>query len=142
VVVTVKWTRSKITLALVALFISAAMLIVLPAIYWQYHEARKTLSDFGDALAAQNYKEAYSLTSQDLQRVTSYRAFVLVHKGLEEKFGNLRKLSIDDSHAVDGSGGWYATMQVNMDFAHARLPFTFNLKKENGVWKIYSYYEQ
>jgi hypothetical protein len=136
------WTKTKkIVVAFVAMT-GVLMIAILPGVFWELHQANKTLRDFSGSLIAKDYARAYSLTSPELQKFTDYKAFVKVHEDLNSRLGNLTQADVNQTEVNDQSDGWYATASVHMIFTNASLPFTFVLKKENRTWKVYSYHQQ
>jgi hypothetical protein len=137
-----KWTMRRKLLVTFALLIGVVMVVILPGVFWELHEANSALHGFSDALIAKQYARAYDLTSQELRASTDFSAFVKVHDGLTVRFGDLKKIDVNQSNVKDQKDGWYATINAHMIFARGSLPFVFILKKDNESWKIYSYHEE
>jgi hypothetical protein len=136
------WTKTKRTVAALIAIVGVLMIAILPGVFWELHEANKTLRDFSGYLIAKDYARAYSVTSPELQKFTDYHAFVKVHEDLNSRLGDLTQAEVNQIEVNDQRDGWYATASVHLIFANASLPFTFVLKKENRTWKVYSYHQQ
>jgi len=136
------WTKTKKLLVAFATIAGVLMITILPGVFWELHEANRTLRDFSGCLIAKDYERAYSLTSPELQKFTDYKAFVKVHEDLNSRLGNLKEAEVNQTEVNDQHDGWYATSNVHLIFAGASLPFTFVLKKEGHTWKVYSYHQQ
>jgi len=134
-----RWTKLKISVAAISV-IALAWMIVMPALYWQYHESRKTLNSFSNALVSQNYARAYAFTSPELRQVTSYGIFLKKNKNLVSQFGKLRRIDVANWNATDSKDGWLATGKTIWVFARISLPMNIELKKKHGKWKIFSYH--
>lgn len=136
-----RWsTRRKILVALL-IFPCISLLVVVPSLSWELHEADKALHAFCDALIAKQYKSAYALTSSEFRASVEFQRFVKVHDDLTTRMGDLKSVEITHSE-VKEQDGWHGTAKTTMDFAHGSLSFTYILKKENGIWKVYSYHEE
>ena len=118
------------------------MVVILPGLFWELHEANQTLRSFSDVLFTKQYTQAYDLTSSELRTSTDYKTFVKVHEDLSLRLGDFQSLEVNQSNIKDQSDGWYVRVDARMIFARGSLPFFFVLKKEDGSWKIYSYHEQ
>jgi len=137
-----KWTtRRKILVALLILP-AISLLVVMPALFWELHEANTALHSFNNALIAKQYGPAYDSASKEFRESVDFATFTKVHDGLIVRMGDLKSIEITSSEVKDRGDGWYGTAEVDMNFARGSLPFTFILKKENNSWKIYSYHEQ
>jgi hypothetical protein len=137
-----KWTTRQRLLFAAVLLTGVIMVVILPGIFWQLHEANQTLHGFSDALIAKRYGQAYDLTSRELRTVTDYGTFVKVHEDLNLRLGDFKNIKINQSNVKGESDGWYARIDARMIFARGSLPFFFVLKREENHWKIYSYHEQ
>ena len=137
-----KWSvRRKI---LVALLIPPciSLLVIMPALSWELHEANKALHGFCNALIAKQYKSAYDLTSKEFQASVDFQKLTKVHDDLNLRMGDLKSVEITHSEVKDQSDGWYGTAETTMNFARGSLNFTYILKKNDGHWKVYSYHEE
>jgi len=137
-----KWsTRRKVITALLLLpFV--VVVATMPETFWELHEANKVLRSFTDALIAKQYERAYDLTSKEFRASTDFPTFVKVHDGLTLRIGDLKYVSVGDREIKDKGHGMYGTAEVSMNFSRGMLTFVFDLKKEDGSWKIYSYHEE
>jgi len=116
--------------------------VSMPGLFWQLHEANKSLHDFANALIAKDYSRAYGSTTPEFRAVTNYAAFVKLHEDLTLRMGELKNVEVDQSEVREHRDGWKANLDANMVFANGNLDFKFVLKKEDGLWKINSYQEQ
>lgn len=137
-----KWSvRRKILVALLILP-CISLLVVMPTLSWELHEANKALRSFCDALVAKQYSSAYASASKEFQTSVDFQTFVKVHDGLTLRMGDLRDVEVTQSEVKERSDGWYGTAETTMNFAHGSLSFTYILKKQDGHWKVYSYHEE
>jgi hypothetical protein len=137
-----KWTtRRKVLVAFLILF-GISTLVIMPALFWELHQANRALHGFCDALIAKQYKPAYDSTSKEFQASVDFQNFTKVHDGLTLRMGDLKSVEITQSEVKERSDGWYGTAETTMNFVRGSLNFTYILKKNNGSWKIYSYHEE
>lgn len=132
-------TKRRIIVAAISV-IALVWLIAIPAVYWQYHESRKTLNSFSNALVSQHYAKAYTFTSPELRQVTNYGVFLKKNKALVSQFGKLRRIDVASWGVTDSKDGWFATVKTIWVFARTTLPINIELKKEHGKWEIFSYH--
>ena len=118
------------------------MVVILPGLFWELHEANRVLRSFTDGLIAKQYGQAYDLTSKEFRASTDFPTFVKIHDGLTLRIGDLKSVEVDNREVKDRGKGMYGTAEVSMNFSRGSLTFIFDLKKENNSWKIYSYHEQ
>jgi hypothetical protein len=77
-----KWSiRRKILVALLILP-CISLVVVMPMLFWELHEANKVLRSFCDALVAKQYRSAYASASEEFQTSVDFQTFVKVHDGL------------------------------------------------------------
>jgi hypothetical protein len=119
-----------------------AMVVIMPGLFWELHEANTVLRGFSDALIAKHYGPAYNFTSKEFQALVDFQNFTKVHDGLTLRMGDLKSVEITHSEVKDQSDGWYETAETTMNFARGSLNFTYILKKNDGQWKVYSYHEE
>jgi hypothetical protein len=137
-----KWTTRRKILVAFLIPLAISLLVVMPALFWELHEANTALHSFSNALIAKRYGPAYDSASKEFRASVDLPTFTKVHDGLTARMGDLKSIEITSSEVKDRVDGWYGTAEVNMNFAHGSLPFSFILKKEDSSWKIYSYHEQ
>ncbi len=114
----------------------------MPGLFWQLHEANHCIRLFGDDLARKDYGAAYSQTSSELRNQTTYPEFVKIHEALATRAGDVKSVQLQSSSIKERQSGWWATAEVQLVCSHDSLPFTFVLKRQAHVWKIYSYREE
>ena len=114
---------------------------IAPYLFWQGHETSKSLHSFGDALAAKDYQRAYKLTYSGLQQLSSFDTFLHAHELLQNRVGDLKKLSWSSISVQKDGDYWYGTADCLLTFDRGTLPFTFVLRKD-GSWRVYSYHEK
>lgn len=137
-----KWSTRRKVLTAVLILTVIPMVVIFPGLFWELHQANKALQGFTDALIAKQYGQAYDLTSKEFRASTDFSTFVKAHDGLTLRIGYLKYVSVGDREIKDKGHGMYGTAEVSMNFSRGMLTFVFNLKKEDGSWKIYSYHEE
>src|SRR4051812_26469202 len=111
-----QWSlRKKLLLGLAALVL-LPIVTVAPFLFWQLHQASDSLHTFGAALVTRDYQRAYKLTDPELQKFSSYEAFLKSHEGLTIRFGNLTSLSWSSLSVKKQANFWYATVEVQLEF--------------------------
>ena len=136
------WSKRKKILVLIAALIVVPMVIFLPGIIWEFHQANQALHTFASTLEAKQFQQAYELTTKEFRSSSDYTAFLKGHENLTARFGDLQRIEINNSEVKERSDAWYGYYDVNLAFSHgASIPFSFVLKKQDGSWKIYSYRE-
>jgi hypothetical protein len=136
-----KWTIKRKVLVAFLILVGISLVVIMPTLFWELHEANKALRGFCDALIAKQYKSAYDLTSKEFQASVAFQKFTKVHDDLTARMGDLKSVEITQSEVKD-QDGWHGTAETTMNFAHGSLNFTFILKKNDGFWKVYSYHEE
>jgi hypothetical protein len=136
-----KWTAKRTALVVFLSLVGISLVVIMPALFWQLHQADKALHGFCDALIAKQYRSAYDLTAKEFQASVDFHRFTKVHDGLTARVGDLKSVEITHSEVKEQSGGWYGTAETTMNFARGTLNFTYILKKNDGHWKVYSYHE-
>jgi hypothetical protein len=137
-----RWTTRRKVLVATLILMGTGMVVVMPGLFWQLHEANKALRGFGDALTSKQYGLAYNFTSNEFRTSADFQTFQKVHDGLIVRMGDLKSLEITESQVKEHANGWYGTADARLTFSRGSLDFVFILKKENGSWKIYSYHEE
>lgn len=135
-----KWTTRRKVLVAFLILAGISLVVVMPTLFWELHEATKALHGFCDALIAKQYKSAYDLTSKEFQASVDFQEFAKVHDDLTARMGDLKSIKVIHSEVKD-QDGWHGTAETAMNFARGTLNFTFILKKSDGRWKVYSYHE-
>jgi hypothetical protein len=133
--------RRKILVAIGILF-AVPLVVIMPGLFWELHEATTALHGFTDALIAKQYERAYEFTSPEFRGATDYPTFVKAQDGLTIRMGDLKDVEVSHAEIKDRTDGWHGTAEVEMNFARGNLEFDYVLKKENHSWKIYGYQEQ
>lgn len=136
-----KWTARRKILVSFLILVGISLVVIMPTLFWELHEANKALHGFSDALIAKQYKPAYDLTAKEFQASADFNKFTKVHDDLTVRMGDLKSVDITHSEVKEQSDGWYGTAETSMNFARGRLNFTYVLKKDDGHWKVYSYHE-
>jgi hypothetical protein len=137
-----KWTTRRKLLVAFLVLTGTAMVVIMPGLFWELHEANGALRGFSDALIAKQYGPAYDLTSKEFRTSVDFQTFLKVHDGLTVRMGDLKSVEVSQSEVKDRSHGWFGTAEASMNFFRGSLTFDFVLKKEDRAWKIYSYHEQ
>jgi len=136
------WSKRKKILVTIAAVLLVPTMVFLPGIMWEFHQANKALRTFEKALREKHYQQAYELTTKELQSTSDYATFLKAHENLTSRFGDLQRIEISSSKVEDRSDAWYGFFEVSLAFSRgANVPFSFVLKKQDGIWKIYSYHE-
>lgn len=136
-----KWSvRRKILVGLLILP-CISLLVVVPTLSWELHEANKALHGFCDALITKQYKSAYDSTAKEFQASVDFQKFTNVHDGLTLRVGDLKSVEVTHSEVKEQSDGWHGTAETTMNFVNGTLNFTYILKKDHGHWAVYSYHE-
>jgi hypothetical protein len=136
-----KWTTKRKVLLAFLILVGISLVVIMPTLFWELHEANKALHGFCDALIAKQYKSAYDLTSKEFQASVDFQRFTKVHDDLTVRMGDLKSVEITHSEVKD-QDGWHGTAETTMNFSHGSLNFTYILKKNDGFWKVYSYHEE
>src|SRR5580698_9297806 len=117
-----KWSTRRKLLSAFVLLIGVLMVVILPGLFWELHEANRTLRSFSDALFTKQYTQAYDLTSSELRTSTDYKTFVKVHEDLSLRLGDFQSIEVNQSNIKDQSDAWYARIDARMIFARGTLP--------------------
>jgi hypothetical protein len=93
------------------------------------HEPAKAMSAYTDALIRKDYQSAYSSASPEFRAASS--------------FADLVKESVKQTywHIETKNGKTVSTIQADFSFERGTLAFEFELHKEAGTWRVYSYKE-
>jgi hypothetical protein len=137
-----KWTVKRKVLVAFLTLVGISLIVIMPTLFWQLHEANKALHGFCDALIAKQYKPAYDLTSKEFQASVDFQKFTKVHDDLALRVGDLKSVEITHSEVKEQRDGWYGTAETTMTFTRGTLNFTYILKKNDGHWRVYSYHEE
>lgn len=137
-----KWSARRKVITAILILPVALFVVISSGLFWELHQANRALERFTDALIAKQYGQAYDLTSKEFRASTDFSTFVKVHDGLTLRIGDLKYVSVGDHEINDKGHGMYGTAEVSMNFSRGMLTFVFDLKKEDGSWKIYSYHEE
>lgn len=138
-----KWTLQRKIIAAIVLLAFVPIVIIMPGLFWELHEANSVLRHFGDALVTRQYRSAYDdFTSKEFQASVDFQTFTKVHQELVLKMGDLKNVEITQNDIKDRSDGWYGTAETTMNFARGSMTFIFILRKTGSHWKIYSYHEE
>jgi Protein of unknown function (DUF3887) len=124
-----------------AVFLGVVMFGVFSQIFLEFRDANRAFNGFTDALIAKNYAGAYQYTAPEFRAATDYDAFVRIHRGLIDRMGDLKSVEASQGETNEHHDGWYGTVNADLTFAKGDLQFSFTLRKESGVWKVYSYHE-
>lgn len=135
----ITWRKALITLAIL---IGATMVVILPGVFWELHQANVAFRSFSEALISGQYERAYDFAAPELRSTTDYASFVKVHESLNTRMGSLEHVETSHSEVQDKTDGWYATIDAQLVFVRGSLPFVFVLRKHNHSWEIYSYHER
>lgn len=134
-----RWRTAVIVIGVLLLI---PLTTVLPWGLYEIHHANRALHHFIDLAAAKDYEHAYSESAVELRDFSSYEAFVSNFDNLNRRLGDLKDVDIDSTEVKSHRDGMYATADTWLTFARGSAQFTFVLKKEQGVWKVYSLNEQ
>jgi hypothetical protein len=136
------WSRRKKILVLIAAVVAVPMVVILPGVFWELHQANKALQTFGSAIEANQYRQAYELTTTELQDTADFATFQKTNESMISRFGNLQRIEVSSSKVENQGKGWYGYFEVSLVFSRgASVPFSFVLKKQGDSWKIYNYRE-
>jgi hypothetical protein len=102
-------------------------------------EPSKALSTYTDTLIRTDYHTAYSIASPDLRAAASYHALLEYHGKLVDRLGALKGVKQTYWHIETKNGQTASTIQANFQFEHGIEMFEFDLHKENGTWRVFSY---
>ena len=131
----------KLLIAFLVL-ISVSLVVVMPTLFWELHEANKALHGFCDALMTKQYRSAYSVTTKEFQTSLNFEEFTQTHDALVTRMGDLKSVEITHSEIKKQGDGWLGTAEANMNFARGNLSFIYTLKNNDGTWKVYNYREE
>jgi hypothetical protein len=106
-----------------------------------FKEPAGALDNYTSALVEKDYQRAYSLTSPEFKKETSYDALVAFHNKLDEKHGDLLNVKQTYWNSVVNNGVQTATIEATLTFSKDSAGFRFTLRKEGGVWHVLQYTE-
>ena len=113
---------------------------ILAAASWiqkQIQEARATLVEYGDALVARKYQQAYALRDLELQRVLSESEFEKTHELAASRNGKLEKVFLEPSQKVWDQNGMTIIINSRLIYEHAENRFVVTMKKEGNNWLVH-----
>jgi hypothetical protein len=105
------------------------------------HEPAKAMSAYTDALIRKDYQSAYSSASPEFRAASSFADLVKVHEKLTDRLGALKSVKQTYWHIETKNGKTVSTIQADFSFERGTLAFEFELHKEAGTWRVYSYKE-
>jgi hypothetical protein len=104
-----------------------------------FQEPAKALSLYTDALIRKDYQGAYNSASPGLRSATSFADLVAYHDKLTNAHGALKSVKQANWHVQTENGVTSSTIQATLQFDRDSMGFEFVLRKEGGVWRVYSY---
>jgi hypothetical protein len=135
--------RGKTFLVLIAIFVvvfSTVMIANIPNLQGMF-EARAVFKAFNEALITRDYAMAYNLLAPETKANVSYEKFAGIQDKLRERVGTLRSFSTSKMDTKGDSDNLVTAIQASCRFESGKLHFEYVLKKEHGVWFIYSFNE-
>jgi len=97
------------------------------------------LNIYTECLVQQDYRSAYEIASPELRKSTSLDELVEFHKELTDKYGRLKNAKQTTWNLATNNGVTSATVRAELNFERCTVPFEFQLRKVDNVWRVYSY---
>jgi hypothetical protein len=104
-----------------------------------FQEPSKAMTLYTDALVRKDYQGAYKMASPEFRAASSFEDILRIHNKLSDQFGALKSVKQTYWHIETKGGVTGSTIQANFQFERASQMFEFELREENGTWRVYSY---
>jgi hypothetical protein len=134
-----------------ALYIGLAVTVFLIVLGWlvseasmfkgEVEQAMTALNIYTDTLIQKDYSSAYQITSPKSRSAISYPDFVAYQSKLTSGLGMLKNAKQSNWDVNSINNATTATIDVNLQFEGGDMPLQFILKKEEGIWRVFSYKE-
>jgi len=97
------------------------------------------LNIYTDTLIQKDYESSYAITSPALRAAISYPDFLKYQDLLTAKHGALKSAKQIYWDIETSNGTSTCTIQADLQFESSKLKFEFVLRKEDGIWRVFSY---
>ena len=95
-----------------------------------------TADDYLQHIDKNEYTQAYAMTSTAFKAATSEAQFTAFAQRMQQTFGTCQSKTLDGIAANTTLGKSTSVMNYSAQFTKGAATLTFNLIKEDGVWKI------
>jgi hypothetical protein len=104
-----------------------------------FEEPINALNLYNDCLIQQDLRNAYAIAAPEPRENTSFDQLVEFHKSVTDKYGPLKSVKQTFWNISTRNGTTSARIQAQLQFERESAPFEFVLRKENNVWRVFSY---
>lgn len=113
--------------------IGAVILLIIVVSLVATNPAASAAKEHFSLMSSGNYRNAYAMTTQEFQDVTSYEDFVSFIDTYN--FGNTKGISFS-SKEVDGGLAMMEGVVTTLE--GTKIPIIYRLSKASGSWKVFS----
>jgi hypothetical protein len=140
-----KPARTRRAKALKILVICVGVVLVCGLGVWlciaMFRGPSQAMSAYTDALIRKDYQGGYFSASPEFRAGSSFADLVKVHDKLSDRLGALKSVKQTYWHIESENGRTVSTIQADFNFERGSLTFEFELHKEAGIWRVFSYKE-
>ncbi len=119
--------------------VAAVVAVFVSLLVTSMRQPAAALGTYTDELIRKDYQAAYASASPGFRAGATLPALVEYHGKLNDELGALKSVhqthwSIETKNGITSS-----TIEATLDFERGSRAFEFVLRKEGGVWRVYSY---
>ena len=132
--------KTRVTIWILAAVWLAGLAMLAPkflSISRDTKRVERIFADYGAALVAHHFENAYQLCSPDFQAATSYEQFVNWQDNMETRYGRLKSVERQALKVHCDNAGCTATISASLKYENGTVQYKYALHKDGDRWSIF-----